>query len=44
MIEDVKVLLSDAAANYTDAQIGLAVKMAQTEVEGYCKRTIDIMV
>ena len=41
MIEDVKVLLGDAAANYTDAQIGLAVKMAQTEVEGYCKRTID---
>lgn len=41
MNEDVKVLLGDAAANYTDAQIGLAVRMAQAEVEGYCKRTID---
>lgn len=41
MIEEVKVLLGDAADNYTDAQIGLALKLALAEVEGYCKRTID---
>ena len=33
MIEEVKVLLGDASANYTDAQISLAVKMAVAEVE-----------
>ena len=41
MIEDVKVLLGDAANNYTDAQLGLAVKLALAEVEGYCKRKVD---
>lgn len=41
MIEDIKVMLGTAASNYTDAQIGLCVKMALAEVEGYCKRDID---
>lgn len=41
MIEDVKVMLGPAASNYTDAQIGLCVKTALAEVEGYCKREID---
>lgn len=41
MIEEVKVLLGDASANYTDAQIGLAVKMAMIEVENYCNRELD---
>ena len=41
MIEEIKILLGDAANNYTDAQIGLAAKMALAEVEAYCNRTID---
>lgn len=41
MIEEIKTLLGDAAANYTDAQIGLCAKMALAEVEGYCNRTAD---
>lgn len=41
MLEDVKILLGDAASNFTDAQIGLAIKMALAEVEGYCNRTLD---
>ena len=42
MIEEIKLLLSDAANNYTDAQIGLCVKMALAEVEAYCNRAIDL--
>ena len=41
MIEEVKLLLGDAAANYSDAQIGLALKMAIAEVEDYCHRELD---
>lgn len=41
MIEEIKVMLGDAASNYTDAQIGLALKMALAEVEAYCKREVD---
>ena len=41
MIDDVKISLGEAADNYTDAQIDLAIRLAQKEVEGYCKRTID---
>lgn len=41
MIEELKILLGDSASNYTDAQIGLALKMALAEVEAYCKRPID---
>lgn len=41
MVEEIKVLLGDAASNYTDAQIGLALKMALAEVEAYCNRTLD---
>lgn len=41
MIEEIKILLGDAAANYTEAQIGLCAKMAVAEVEGYCNRTLD---
>lgn len=41
MIEEIKVLLGDAAANFTDAQIGLALKMALAEVEAYCNRSLD---
>ena len=34
-------MLGDAARNYTDAQIGLALKMAIAEVEDYCRRDLD---
>lgn len=42
MIEEIKILLGDAADNYTDAQIGLCLKMALAEVEAYCNREIDL--
>lgn len=41
MIEEIKLLLGDAANNYTDAQIALALKMAIAEVEEYCNRDAD---
>jgi hypothetical protein len=41
MIEEIKILLGEAADNYTDAQIGLALKMALLEVEDYCNREVD---
>lgn len=41
MIDEIKVMLGDSAENFTDAQIGLALKHAIAEVEGYCKRKLD---
>ena len=41
MIEEIKLLLGDAAANFTDAQISLALKIAIAEVEDYCNREAD---
>lgn len=41
MLEEIKLLLGDAAPNYSDAQIGLALKHALAEVECYCKRPVD---
>lgn len=41
MIEEIKLLLGDAASNYSDAQIGLAFKIALAEVEAYCNREAD---
>lgn len=40
MIDEIKILLGTAAANYSDAQIALAYKMALAEVEGYCGREV----
>ena len=42
MLEEIKTLLGDAAANYSDAQIGLCLKMALTEVQAYCNRELDL--
>ena len=42
MIEEIKLLLGDAAANYSDAQISLAYKLALAEVEGYCNREVGV--
>ena len=41
MIEEIKLLLGDAAGNYSDAQISLALKQALAEVEAYCNRPVD---
>lgn len=41
MIEELKVLLGEAASNFTDAQLALCVKLAIAEVEGYCNRPVD---
>lgn len=41
MIEEIKLLLGDAASNFTDAQIALALKIALAEVEEYCNREAD---
>lgn len=42
MIDEIKLLLGDAASNFSDAQISLCLKMALAEVEAYCNRTIDL--
>lgn len=41
MLEEVKLLLGEAGANYSDELIGLMLKQSLAEVEGYCNRTID---
>lgn len=41
MIDEIKILLGDAAGNYSDAQITLCYRMALAEVEEYCKRDVD---
>lgn len=42
MIEEIKLLLGDAASNYTDDQIKLALKISMAEVQSYCNRDIDL--
>lgn len=41
MLEDIKVMLGEAASNYTDAQINLCIKHATAEVKSYCARELD---
>lgn len=41
MIEKIKILLGDAAGNYTEEQISLCYEMSAAEVESYCCRTLD---
>ena len=41
MVEEIRLLLGDAASNYSDALIGLCAKQAMAEVEAYCNRTLD---
>lgn len=41
MLEELRELLGDTAANYTEAQLGLCLKLALAEVEGYTNRTLD---
>lgn len=42
MLEEIKILLGEAADNYSDAQISLCYKLALTEVEEYCNREADL--
>ena len=41
MIEEIKIMLGDAANNFSEAQIALCLKMALAEVEEYCGREAD---
>ena len=41
MIQEIRLLLGDASANYSDDQIGLVAKMAIAEVEDYTHRELD---
>lgn len=41
MLEEIKLLLGDAASNYSDELINLTYKFALAEVEGYCNREAD---
>lgn len=42
MIDEIKIMLGDAATNYSDALISLCLKQAIAEVETYCNREIDL--
>ena len=41
MTEEIKLMLGQAASNYTDEQISLCYRIALTEVEDYCNREAD---
>lgn len=41
MIEEIKIMLGDAATNYTEGQILTAYNLASAEVETYCNRELD---
>ena len=41
MLQSIKVLLGDAAQNYTEDQISFAYDLAISEVETYCNREAD---
>ena len=40
MINEIRTLMGDSAANFTDDQIALCLKLAITEIETYCNRII----
>lgn len=42
MLENIKLLLGDAASNYSDALINLRYKQAVSEIEVYCGRKLDL--
>lgn len=41
MIEDIKILLGDAASNFDDKLIELCLKQSKSEVKTYCNRVLD---
>jgi hypothetical protein len=40
-MEDIKILLGDAADNFTNEQIEICLKHAKAEVKSYCNRDLD---
>lgn len=42
MVSNIKLMLGDAAPNFSDALIELRYKQAVFEVETYCKRDLDL--
>jgi hypothetical protein len=42
MVNDIKIMLGDAASNYSDALIDLCYRQSLTEVETYCNREADV--
>lgn len=41
MVEEIKIMLGEAAGNFSDALIALCLKRATAEIESYCNRTLD---
>ena len=41
-MENIKMMLGEAAPNFSDALIALRLKQAKFEVETYCKRELDL--
>lgn len=41
MIEDVKIMLGNAADNFSDSLINLLITQTTAEVEAYCNRALD---
>lgn len=41
MLEELKLMLGAAAANFSEPQLNLAIKQAIAEVEDYCRRDLD---
>lgn len=41
MLEEIKIMLGEAADNYTDEQINLCIKHATADVKSYCNRELD---
>lgn len=41
MLEELKLMLGDATAAFTDAQLQLVMSMAQQEAAAYCNRALD---
>ena len=42
MVNDIKILLGDAASNFNDDLIALCYKYALNDVENYCRRDADL--
>lgn len=42
MIEEIKLMLGEAANNYSDELIGLVARQSMAEVETYCRRELDL--
>ena len=41
MVNDIKIMLGDAASNFSDELIALCYKQSLAEVEEYCRREAD---